>query len=61
MKRSELIKILKRSGCYFVHEGTKHEVWHSDITGKNFLIWRHSKEVPTGTLEKILKEAGIKK
>ena len=61
MKRSELVKILKKYGCYFVHEGTNHEVWHSSITEKDFLLWRHTgKEIPTGTLNKIFKEAGIK-
>ena len=60
MKRSELVKLLKRNGCYFAYNGTNHEVWHSDLTGKDFLLWRHAKEIPTGTLQKILKEAGIK-
>lgn len=61
MKKSELLKILEEYGCYFVHEGTNHEVWHSSISGKDFLLWRHAgKEIPKGTLNKILKEAGIK-
>ena len=55
MKRSELIKLLKRNHCYFVDEGTNHEIWHSDLTGRDFLLW------PTGTLNKILKDAGVKK
>ena len=29
MKRSELIKILKKYGCYIIREGANHEVWHS--------------------------------
>lgn len=62
MKRSELIKLLKRNHCYFVDEGTNHEIWHSDLTGRDFLLWRHSQqEIPTGTLNKILKDAGVKK
>ncbi|MBQ7150775.1 MAG: type II toxin-antitoxin system HicA family toxin [Synergistaceae bacterium] len=61
MKRSELIKLLKKHGCYFLEEGTRHELWRSEITGKNFVIWRHTgSEIPTGTLRKILKEAGIR-
>ena len=61
MKRSELIKILKNFGCYLVREGTNHEIWHSNITGKDFPVWRHSgKEIPTGTLRNIFREAGIK-
>lgn len=61
MKRSELIKILKRYNCYFIREGANHELWHSDITGQDFPVWRHAnKEIPVKTLQKIFKEAGIK-
>ena len=44
MKTSELLKILKQYG----------------ITGKTFSLSRHAKEIPTGTANKILKDAGIK-
>ena len=60
MKVSELIKILKKSGCWFVEHGREHDKWHSDITGRDFRIPRHkSKEIPSGTLSAILKDAGI--
>ena len=61
MKKSELLRILRANRCYFVREGTNHEVWHSDITGCDFPVWRHlGKDIPPGTLRKILKEAGIR-
>ena len=61
MKRSELLKILKAYGCYMIREGNNHEIWHSEITNNDFPVWRHSnKEIPSGTLNKIFKEAGIK-
>ncbi len=61
MKRAELIKILKKYGCYLTCEGTNHEIWHSEITNNDFPVWRHSnKEIPAGTLNKIFREAGIK-
>lgn len=62
MKVSELIKLLRRSGyCYFVEHGAEHDKWHSNLTGKDFRVPRHrSKEIPTGTLDKILKDAGLK-
>ena len=61
MKTSELVKILKKSSCYFVEHGKEHDKWHSDITGKDFRIPRHgSKEIPTGTANRILKDAGVK-
>ena len=61
MKRSELIKILKKYGCYIIREGANHEVWHSEITGHDFPVWRHvGREIPNGTLRNIFREAGIK-
>ena len=62
MKVSELIKLISKSGkCHFVVHGKEHDRWHSDITGKDFMIPRHSsKEIPTGTVSRILKDAGIR-
>ncbi|NLM14295.1 MAG: type II toxin-antitoxin system HicA family toxin [Clostridiaceae bacterium] len=62
MKVSELIKKLKASKkCYLVEHGARHDMWHSDITGKDFPVPRHqSQEIKTGTLERILKDAGLK-
>lgn len=61
MKVSELTKLLKKNDCYLVEHGKEHDKWHSDITGKDFRVPRHkSKEIPTGTLNNILKDAGLK-
>ena len=62
MKTSELIKLLKKSGrCRLVEHGREHDKWHSEITGKNFMVPRHSsKEIKKGTAERIMKDAGIK-
>ena len=61
MKTSELIKQLKMAGCSLVMHGKLHDKWHSDITGKDFMVPRHKgKEIKTGTAERILKDAGIK-
>lgn len=61
MKVSELLKILKKGNCYFVEHGKEHDKWHSDITGKDFRVPRHkAKEIPKGTLDNILKDAGLK-
>lgn len=60
MKTSELIRLLKRHGIYSLREGTNHEKFYSPITQKSFIIWRHAKEIPNGTLNKILKDAGLK-
>ena len=61
MKASELTKLLKKNHCYLVEHGKEHDKWHSDITGKDFMIpWHGSKEIATGTANRILKDAGIK-
>jgi len=61
MKFSELKKILRKNGCYLSDDGSKHELWHSPITGNTFTVGRHNTEdVKKGTLSGILKQAGIK-
>lgn len=61
MKVSEMIKLLKKNQCYLVEHGKEHDKWHSQITGKNFRLPRHpNKELPTGTANNILKDAGLK-
>lgn len=62
MKTSELAKMLKKSKqCYIKDHGKEHDRWHSEITGKDFMVPRHpAKEIPKGTAERILKDAGLK-
>jgi predicted RNA binding protein YcfA (HicA-like mRNA interferase family) len=61
LKTSELLKKLKSIGCYISREGTNHDIWFSPKTGKEFPVWRHpSKEIPSGTANRIMKDAGLK-
>lgn len=61
MKVNELLRILKEHGCYCDHSGKRHDIWFSPINGRTFPVERHSsKELGTGMVQKILKEAGIK-
>ena len=61
MKVSELKRMLKENGCYFVKDGGEHEMWFSPISGKKLRVPRHdAKELPTGTKNRILKDAGLK-
>ena len=61
MRTGELKRLLKAGGCYFLKEGGEHETWFCPLTGKKIRLPRHqSKEVPTGTAERILKDAGLK-
>lgn len=60
MKRSELIKLLKKNGCKFIEHGGNHDKFFSPATGKTFPVWRHAKDIPLGTIKAIFKQAGIK-
>lgn len=60
MKTQELTKLLSKNRCYITRHGKRHDIWYSEITGKEFPVPRHKKEVPTGTLNNILEDAGLK-
>lgn len=62
MKYHELEKILKKADCFFTGEQMNgHPLWKSKKTGKFFKMSNHGKEeVRPGTLNSILKAAGIK-
>ena len=61
MRYSELVEILSEHGCYFFRHGSNHDIWKNPC-GKQFAVPRHgSKEVSAPTLNKILKQAGIKR
>lgn len=60
MKTTELIKLLKKNKCSIIRNGSRHDIWYSDATGKQFSVPRHKAEIPTGTLNNILKDAGLR-
>ncbi|MCD8159306.1 MAG: type II toxin-antitoxin system HicA family toxin [Clostridiales bacterium] len=60
MKTSELIKILKKNGCYLLRNGKKHDIWYSPKSENIFSVPRHSsKEIQIGTANNIMKDAGL--
>ena len=60
MKTQELLKMLKKVKCELVRSGSRHDIWYSPVTDKQFAVPRHKAEIPTGTLNNILKDAGLK-
>jgi len=60
MKTSELLKLLKDNGIKLKKHGKKHDLYYSPITGKTFPVPRHKTEIASGTLQSILKDAGLK-
>lgn len=62
MKYNELEKKLKKAGCYDTgNQMAGHPIWYSPKTKKEFKMSNHgAEEVATGTLNAILKAAGLK-
>lgn len=54
MTTAELVRLLRRNGCTLVGHNKRHDMYHSPITGNTFMVGRR-----TGTLHKILRDAGI--
>lgn len=53
--------MLRKNGCYVVENGAEHDKWYSPISDEYFRVPRHpSKEIAKGTVNKILKDAGLK-
>ncbi|WP_144682890.1 MULTISPECIES: type II toxin-antitoxin system HicA family toxin [Desulfobotulus] len=58
MKKSELVRLLKKAG-FQQEQGGVHEIWTKEGFPR-IPIPRNPRDIPKGTAEKILKAAGIK-
>ena len=58
MKTSELLKILTINGVVFIQHGARHDKYRAP-NGNIVIVPRHAKELPSGTANEILKQAGI--
>lgn len=59
MKLSELLKVFQKNKIIFIQHGKRHDIYYSPITGKKFPVPRHAKEIASGTLKSIKKDAGL--
>ena len=59
MKTSELIKLLRKSNCFILRNESRHDIWYSPATNKQFAVPRHKADIKVGTLNNILKDAGL--
>ena len=60
MTTAELIRLLKKNGCELVGHHKRHDMYKINSTAKKIRVGRHAKEeVKSGTLHKILQNAGI--
>jgi mRNA interferase HicA len=58
MKRRDLLRHLRQSGCRFVREGGDHSIWENPANGRRTAIQRH-REIPKYTAERICKQLGV--
>jgi mRNA interferase HicA len=58
MKRSALLKHLRRNGCYLKREGRSHSLWCNPNTGHVEAVPRHS-EISDKLAEKIIKALAL--
>lgn len=60
MKRSDLLRHLRASGCELLREGGRHSWWHNPSQNKRSAIPRHT-EINDALALKICKDLGIPK
>lgn len=55
----KVIALLKRNGFVLDHTTGSHYIFYNPETKKRIMVAHHTKDLPKGTLHKILKQAGI--
>lgn len=58
MKRSSLLKQLRRNGCYLKREGRSHSLWCNPKTGHVEAVPRHT-EIPDKLAKKIIRSLSL--
>jgi predicted RNA binding protein YcfA (HicA-like mRNA interferase family) len=56
---SELLRRLRRAGFRLVENGSRHDIYEHQATGRRVIVPRHKREMPNGTYRAILKDAGL--
>jgi hypothetical protein len=59
MKRNDLIKHMRRNGCFLKREGAGHSLWCNPSTGHSEAVPRHT-EIPNRLARKICKCLSIR-
>jgi predicted RNA binding protein YcfA (HicA-like mRNA interferase family) len=58
-KTSKLVARLRRAEFVLVRHGKKHDIYEHPSTHKRVSVWRHSRDIPSGTYLSILRDAGL--
>lgn len=57
----DILRILQKRGFLLDRSSGSHQIWLHPLSRKRVIIPMHNKDLPTGTLYSILKQAGINK
>ena len=57
----DVVRILKKKGFVLDRSRGSHKIWLHPDSNKRAVVPMHNKDIPTGTLYAILKQAGIEK
>ena len=57
----DIARILKQKGFVLDRVRGSHQIWLHPVSRKRAVVPMHNKDIPTGTLYSILKQAGIEK
>jgi mRNA interferase HicA len=58
VKRRQLLQHLKRNGCEFLREGSRHTVYVNRAAGQSSTVPRHG-EIPDNLARKICRDLGV--
>ncbi len=57
----DIARILNQKGFVLDRVRGSHQIWLHPVSRKRAVVPMHNKDIPTGTLYSILKQAGIEK
>ncbi len=61
LSSKDLVRILQQKGFLLDRSSGSHQIWLHPDSRKRAVVPMHNKDLPTGTLYAILKQAGIDK
>ena len=61
MTPKDIVRILQQKGFLLDRSRGSHQIWLHPVSRKRAVVPMHNKDLPTGTLYAILKQAGIEK
>lgn len=57
----QIVRILEQNGFRFIRSKGSHFIFRKNMTNQRVIVPMHHKDLPKGTLNEILKQAGLSK